>query len=178
MRARCGRYSDNSHAFWTGEDVHVFSSFAVFPLLRCCLCLPAARFFCSSLLRGCRCSVLIINLRVCFFLLLATCSLLLRAGYFTSRPALKRLVRYSSAYLNMARQIEVFAGLPGLATQPLEEVRASFCRYSSSSLMFLFPVRRKDLRSITTPSAGHPNSTLPLTTLSGALVHCRLCCAL
>jgi alpha-mannosidase len=39
-------------------------------------------------------------------------------GYFTSRPALKRYVRTSSALLQAARQVEVFLGELGAATLP------------------------------------------------------------
>jgi alpha-mannosidase len=42
-------------------------------------------------------------------------------GYFTSRPALKKYVRAASAYLNAARQFEVFYKRSGTETWPLEE---------------------------------------------------------
>ena len=46
-------------------------------------------------------------------------------GYFTSRPALKRMVRTSSSFLQMARQVEVIANRPdSSATAELEEAVA------------------------------------------------------
>ena len=46
-------------------------------------------------------------------------------GYLTSRPALKRMIRTSSAFLLMARQVEVFGGLSSSnATAALEEAVA------------------------------------------------------
>ena len=46
-------------------------------------------------------------------------------GYLTSRPALKRMVRTSSAFLLLARQVEVFAGATSSnATSVLEEAVA------------------------------------------------------
>ena len=44
-------------------------------------------------------------------------------GYFTSRPALKRYVRYASGYLQVARQIEAFTGANGSVTQVLWEAQ-------------------------------------------------------
>ena len=47
------------------------------------------------------------------------------SGYFTSRPALKRMVRTSSAFLQTARQLEVFTGLATSdGTSVLEEAVA------------------------------------------------------
>ena len=40
------------------------------------------------------------------------CVLLCCAGYFTSRPASKAYIRSATAYLQAARQLEAFMGLP------------------------------------------------------------------
>ena len=45
-------------------------------------------------------------------------------GYFTSRPALKRYVRSSSALLQTARQLELFGGGDGSAALPFEQAVA------------------------------------------------------
>ena len=45
-------------------------------------------------------------------------------GYFTSRPALKRYIRISSAFLQVARHMELFSGGDGTATEALWEAQS------------------------------------------------------
>ena len=45
-------------------------------------------------------------------------------GYFTSRPALKRYIRISSAFLQVARHLELFSGGDGTATETLWEAQS------------------------------------------------------
>ena len=45
-------------------------------------------------------------------------------GYFTSRPALKRYVRQTGAFLQIARQFEVFSGGDGSSTETLWEAQS------------------------------------------------------
>ena len=45
-------------------------------------------------------------------------------GYFTSRPALKRYIRVSSAFLQVARHFELFSGGNGTATEALWEAQS------------------------------------------------------
>jgi hypothetical protein len=50
--------------------------------------------------------------RLCRFLPHCNCCLL-PAGYFTSRPASKGFIRSATSFLQAARQLEAFMGLPG-----------------------------------------------------------------
>ena len=45
-------------------------------------------------------------------------------GYFTSRPALKRYIRLQSAFLQVARHMELFSGGDGSQTEPLWEAQS------------------------------------------------------
>ena len=48
----------------------------------------------------------------------------IRTGYFTSRPALKRYIRLSGAFLQVVRHFEVFSGEDGTVTEPLWEAQS------------------------------------------------------
>lgn len=65
-------------------------------------------------------------------------ALLLTAGYFTSRPASKGFIRAATSYLQAARQLEAFMGLPAAgghgARSLLECFRPSPASFLSASL--------------------------------------------